>query len=264
MLKQKIMICAFVSIMACSYAQLTKSYSETIAEGSINSGQTTWECEIEFSLCEDGKYELRLNNTHHSMVWYDETTGRPMYSVNTLYYSISEGKYEVQNDTLFLTDTRTHHRIVYTFEHPYCIKPVKTFPFLINKIFTDEQVDYTYYSYDCDEFVDFVPTKIETRVEEFKKENTQEYFIAKGRYSSGPLTMELKNEEEYEISFKFDTFESKIDILLFSGTWKRDGNILYLWDTNFEHQFYGLIREDGIEFLFSRWWNDWVLKKNLE
>ena len=62
MLKQKIIICALVCFVSCSYAQLVKSYSETIATESTYDGYSTTEYIIEFFLCEDGKYELRLKN----------------------------------------------------------------------------------------------------------------------------------------------------------------------------------------------------------
>jgi len=255
MLKQKIIICAFVCFVSCSYAQLVKSYSETIATEFIDG--ITRKIDIEFFLCEDGKYELRLNDTYSGrLLNYDLTW--EAHSINTVYYGISEGKYEIRNDTLFFTDLDTHHQMVYTLDHHY-MKPVKTFPFLQNKIFTDEQEDYTYYSHDCYEFSFDVPIKNEKKIKKFKKANTQEYLLEKNRYSWGPLTIELNKDAKFEISLIFDLSDSKIDLLLFSGIWSRRGNILTLWDTNFEQQLFGLIREEGIELLINRWWNDFVL-----
>ena len=258
MLKQKIIICALICFASCSYAQLVKSYSETIATEFTDHSTTKYI--IEFSLCEDGKYELLLNDTYSSKLWNYDPTWPISGDDDIIYYGISEGKYEIRNDTLFFTDSDTHHQIVYTLDHFY-MKPVKTFPFLQNIIFTDEQKDYTYYSYDCYRFSNDVPIKNEKRIKKHKKENTQKYLLETNRYNCGALTIDLNKDAKFEISFISDLSESKIDLLLFSGIWSRKGNILTLWDTNFEHQFYGLIYEDGVELLLNRWWKDLIFKK---
>jgi hypothetical protein len=258
-----IIFCILHCIIACSYAQLEKYYSVNIKEFEDNYDRSYngHSYDLKISLCKDGNYEIWLVSTSLSGLYFDDDD---MISDEIVfYYYISDGGYEIKNDTLFLTDSYTHYQMVYKFDTT-CVYPVKTFPFLKNKIFSD--ISQIYYSPPkCSEVFEEI-TSIEEKVSEFRETNIQENLLTKGSYwFHYKYEIKLSEDNKYELILgNLDIDYFTFDLLLFSGTWKRDGNILYLWDTNFEHQFYGLIRKDGIEFLFNRWWNDWVLKKNLE
>ena len=239
MMRKIIIICVFSGIISCSYAQLAKFYSINIANDSKNI-QTY---DLAFVLCEYEKYAMWLVES------YDETW----------YYFISEGKYKVNDDTLILTDFYTHHQMKYKFDNPY-VYPVITFPFMTGKVFIDYgQRD----SAKCE--IIKVPQSAK-EISDFKKENNQEYTLEKGLYKFFKWKIELADDNKFEIHLNVDLYytrnsDSSLDLLLFTGTWKRDGNILLLWDTNFEHQFYGFIREDGIELPGFSFFKEPVFKK---
>ena len=237
MLKQKIIICAFMCLVSCSYAQLVRSYSETIAIEFID--DFTTECIIEFFLYRDGKYELRLNKTFSA----------PPICAQILYYGISEGKYKLRKNTLFFTDSYTHHQFVYQFDSIY-LRPVKTYSFLMDKVFIDdgdrtslEQKDYR---------ENEIPVK--KTLTNLKKKKSQK--IIEGTYFFWDFQFVLNKGNQFELSFNKGTLnpldkQSELNLLFFTGKWKQKGNKLILSDTNFQHKFYGLIREDGIElFVF--------------
>jgi len=267
---KKIILFFFIFISLCSYAQLPKYYSVTLSEDSLYSEQKR-SFVLDFFLCENSEYEMRLTENTTSRGYYDENTGASIGHSEEIYYYISYGKYEINNDTLLLTDLYTHHKMVYKFDNSYAkifgvdnvyIEPIKTFPFLINKIFTDwEQLYHIHYEVECDEMFDGIPIEIEERISDFIKEGTQENSLEKGQYSFGTWNIKLFDDEKYEVSLELNLFDSKLDLLLFIGTWKREENILMLWDTNLEHQFYGLILEDGIELLLFYIYNSAIFKK---
>ena len=91
-----------------------------------------------------------------------------------------------------------------------------------------------------------------------------------GLYQYGYFfNVKLDIDNKYEFSFKVwedslkcGSSEPYYYLIISTGTWDRQGNILTLWDTNLQHKFYGLIRKDGsIELLFFRWVEDMVFKK---
>jgi len=181
----------------------------------------------------------------------------------SLYYYISNGSYKIKNDTLLLTDSYTHHQMAYKFDSVYA-DPVKTFPFMMEYTFTDFGKMYDYY-YDwvkCDLSNEFsIPVEIEKRISDFKKENTQENPLEQGKYFWGPYEIKF-TDERYTLNLNLNVHNSsKLELLFFTGKWEREGNILTLWDTNFDHQFYGLIREDGIDLLIFAIFDTLVFKR---
>ena len=267
MIKQKILLIILMCIVSYSYAQLTKYYSVTIKKSDENyyGSFRSYSYDIEFFLCKDGNYEMRLDENYASTI--DD---------HVMYYFISYGKYVIKNDTLILTDSYTHHQMMFKFDNSYAelfekdniyMEPVKTFPFLMDKVFTDwEQLHHTHYNVECGEMFGNVPIEIEEKISNFRKESTQAIPLEIGKYWFGSYVIELTDENKYEIHLYFDLCDSQnstdsLILLFFTGKWERDGNILTLWDTNFEHQFYGLIREDGIELLLFRW-QDVIFRKD--
>jgi hypothetical protein len=229
---------------------------------------------LDFFVCENSEYEMRLTRNSTSKGYYDENTGASIGHSDEIYYYISYGKYEINNDTLLLTDSYTHHQMVFKFDNTYAelfgkenmyVEPIKAFPFLMDKIFTDwEQQHDAHYEVECGEMFNEVSIEINKRISDFKKESAIEYLLEKGNYYWGSYEITLTGNERYELRLNLNKFDnSKLNLLLFSGTWKRDGNILILWDTNFEHQFYGLIWEDGIELLLFAIYDSPIFKREI-
>jgi len=241
MSKKKYIFCVLVSIISCSFAQPVKYYSINIAKDF----KGLYYYNLDISLCEDDRYNIYLISDNSCSI------GSVMW-----HYYISEGIYKIKNDTLILTDLYTNHKVIYKFDNPY-LYPVKTFPFMMDKVF----IDYgQIFSAMCKNIRNDFLT--EEKVSAFKRENSQENPLEKGIYWFSKWTIELSDNEKYELRLQnLHLDDSTFDLLLFTGTWRRDGNILLLWDTNFEHQFYGLIREDGIELLGFSFFDDPVFKK---
>ncbi|MDR2971957.1 MAG: hypothetical protein LBU83_08525 [Bacteroidales bacterium] len=241
MMKKSLIFCILIGVTFCSFAQIIKHYSVNIATNTRN----THYYDFELSLCENSNYRMSLIS--HSSGIFDAII---------FHYYISAGNYEVKNDTLILTDSYMHHQMIYKFDKPY-VYPVQVFPFMMNKVF----IDYGKTSFEkCDDM--FKVISIEEEINNFRKENIQEFPLEKGLYKFhyefyDRCEIEFFEDEKFEIRFNFDLGDYKnseksinsIVLPLYIGTWERDGNILILWDTNFEHQFYGLIRKEGIELL---------------
>ena len=254
MMKKNIVFCVLISTIFCSYAQLTKYYSVTIKKSDENYYGIfrSYSYDLKFYLCECGNYYIRL----------DENSTGSMDAHTTLYY-ISYGSYKIKNDTLLLTDSYTHHQMIFKFDDTYA-EPVKVFPFMMDYVFTDlgKIQDYYYNWVKCDLFDEFpIPIEIEKRISDFKKENTQENPLEQGKYFWGPYEIKF-TDERYKLSLNLNVpNNSKLELLFFIGKWEREGNILTLWDTNFEHPFYGLIREDGIDLLIFAIYDSLIFKK---
>jgi hypothetical protein len=174
---------------------------------------------------------------------------------------ISEGNYEVKNDTIAFTDPYTHHQLLYRLDST-SLNPVKTYPFMEEIIFKDY---YKVCRIENSNIGEEIP--VEKIVSNFEKTNTQNNHFEEGTYKyesffGTRFELNLNSDKTYEFNFKEkEIYPLSLDnqlvlYLVFStGTWERKGEILMLWDTTLQHQFYGLIREDGIELLFFRWEN---------
>ena len=179
-------------------------------------------------------------------------------------YTISIGRYEVKNDTILLTDSYTRCKM--SFQLDSCLIPIKTYSFMKEIVYKN------YYICGKMEKNNLVEIIAEKLASDFEAESTKnnpftEGFYRYEFYRGERFEIKLDKDNKYEFCFK--AFEesflsSKLDLYLVisTGTWERQGNILTLWDTNLQHKFYGLIRKDGtIEFLFFRWTVDMIFKK---
>jgi hypothetical protein len=150
-----------------------------------------------------------------------------------------------------------------------CIKPINTFPFLKDFVF---KMGIGFCFPEEEEHI-IAENSTEIIAKDYEEANIDHYHFEAGIYKyllpdSARFEIELNEDKKYELRCK-EEFKSyfpeyiflKMDYLFSLGTWERKGNVLYLWDTNLEHQFYGLIRENGIELLFNREWKDLVFKK---
>lgn len=243
------------------YAQLLRHYYISLPKYT----RTNDYCNLVFSLCKNGSFTYNLNNDDMSEFMMD--------------YYTSKGNYEIKNNIVVFTDFYTHLQLQYQLDtciksvnlrmlyHPdsSCLKPVKTFPFMKDIVLKD-------YHATCFNFLETkhiikeCPAKIVAK--NYKKTKTKNFHFEDGNYryylsENIRLEIELNENKKYEIRCKeeYRLFSEEMNLLFSFGIWQRKGNILMLWDTNLEHQFYGLIREDGIEVLFCRWWKDLVFKK---
>jgi hypothetical protein len=221
-------------------------------------------CFLGITLCEDGYYRLG---------WCDDS------DAFTMGYPLSEGYYEIINDTIILNDVDTDLKLIYLFDtccikrkityYPFyyevildsCIKPLKTYPFMKDVTFND------YYKRNCN-YNSYTIAEIPVAkvISDSKKLNSKENQFEEGVYKyfmpGSRLEIQLKDDKKYALCFINEQERShRLQLDISSGTWNREGNIIKLWDTNLEHQFYGLVREDGIVLLLSRWWNDCVFKR---
>jgi len=204
----------------------------------------------------DGNYCIKLEKNSE----FDVILLRPI---------ISSGKYEVENNLIVLTDSYTQCKMLFQLENSN-LKPVNTFPFIKDLAFKD------YYVCGSVEKEDWMnETTVKKLVGDFEKKNpftehlTKDELIKLNPFTDGLYRYEFYRGERFEIKldknnkyeFSFKVFEesfisSKLDLFLIisTGTWNREGNILKLWDTNLKHHFYGLIHKDGsVELLFFQW-----------
>jgi len=206
----------------------------------------------------DGNYLIELMNF-------------PSFPINKDYY-ISVGKYEINNNIIYLTDSYTGCKMSFRLDS-INLKPIKTYPFMSKLIYNEYDICGRLKKNDR-----IKETTVENLVSDFKTKNINTNPLAEGLYrfeyfSRNRFETKLNKDGKYEFCFKYlgdsQSFR-KIDrsyfpelyLVISTGTWERKGNILVLWDTNLQHKFYGLIRKDGsIEFLFFRWVDDMIFKK---
>ena len=212
-----------------------------------------------FFLDKDGNYEINLEENHYS-------------DVQIMGYTISAGKYEIKDKIIYLTDSYTGCKMLFQLDG-LGLKPLKTYPFM-KKLFYNEY----YVCGGIDKNNRFKETTAEKLVSDFKKKNIKTHPFTEGVYrfeyfSGNRFETTLNKDGKYEFCFKYlgksqsshkiyRSYFPELYLVISAGTWERKGNILVLWDTNLQHKFYGLIREDGnIEFLFFRWVDDMIYKK---
>jgi hypothetical protein len=243
------------------YAQLLRHYHISLPKYI----RTNDYCDLVLVLNKNGSFTYSLSNNS----WE-----------NFIDYYTLEGNYEIKNDNIVFTDVYTHLQLFYKLDSclksvnyrrlyqpdSSCIKPVKTFPFMKDIVFKD------YLALGCivekNHIIKECPAKKIARG--YKKANSKNSYFEDGIYTyqlseESRLEIALNEDKKYELRCKeeFRLFSEEMNLLFSFGTWERKGNVLYLWDANLEHQFYGLIREDGIEVLFCRWWKDLIFKKQL-
>jgi len=247
-MKKILILCILISWVLHSYPQLIRLYSIDLPK--YSSSESLSEFSLSFSLDMNGNYDISMRNYNPSII---------------MDYPISDGNYDIRNDTLILTDSYTHNQLFYKLDSS-SVTPLKTYPFMKEIVFKD------YYKIanitkNVNEDI-----SIEKIISDFETKNNQNNPFEEGIYTDkgfldSRYELKLSNDKKYVFSFKEEELyplsrKLQLHLIFSAGTWEREGNVLLLWDTNFEHHFYGLIREDGIELLFFRW-EDVVFKKKL-
>jgi hypothetical protein len=234
-------------ITSHSYNLLSRFYSIDFPKSS--SSNSSIGCSFSLHLCKNGNYYIDL--------MYGD------YEVHTI-YPLSFGKYDIINDTVVLTDSYYKYQLLFQLDS--CLIPIQTYPFMKELVYKDY---YKVCNLGGEKHKEEIP--IEKKIKDFKTANIHQCNRFEEniyRYVSFGTRCELKLffDNEYKLNFAVNSmslFPSSMDLhlILSTGTWERNGNILTLWDTNLQHNFYGLIREDGIELLFFRWVDDMIFKK---
>jgi len=251
-MKKTLILFALICTVSFSYAQLGRFYPINFPKYSFPKGLSQFGFTL--FLYKDGNYKIELER-------------EPLSDVIITGYTISIGKYVVKNNSIVLTDSYTGSKMLFQLGSSN-LKPVKTFPFMKDIVFKEY---YEYYrssepSYKMKE------TTAEKLVKEFEEKNIKNNPFTEGLYRFEYMRGErfdiILHNDKYEFSFKLWEnlpFSVKVELdlclIISTGTWERNGNILMLWDTNLQHKFYGLIREDGIELLFFRWVDDMIFIK---
>lgn len=199
------------------------------------------------SLCDDGSYNMDLSG------WWE---------VSLIYFT-SDGSYEIKNDTLILIDSYSHHSLLFNIDSTL-LTPIKAYPFM-------SEIEFKEYSKAGSIMKKvYEDVSIEKLVNDFVTKNIQENYFEEGIYAYDAATrfeLNLKKDKKYQFCLKSETlnplsYKLNFNLIFSTGTWERKGNLLLLWDTNLEHQFYGLIHEDGIQLLILRCQDDIFKRKH--
>jgi len=237
-MKKKLILCVLICITSYSYAQFIRDYS--IVLPNYSSAKTISGYSLHFVLSGDSSYRVGITDYNQEII---------------ISIPVSDGNYEIKNDTILLTDSYTHYQLLYQLDST-SLYPIKTYPFMKEMVLKD------YYKFTQISKHDYEEISIEKIVNDFEIKHNKDYDFEEGIYVYdiwGPrFELRLKSNKMFEFSYKEEDMSplySKLELYLifFTGTWERKGNVLLLWNTNLEHQFYGLIREDGIKLLFFRW-----------
>jgi len=252
----------FTKFISYSYAQLSNSYSIDIAK------QKDLTYILDFNLYENGKFILDFTEMY---IIHPTNVINSFGDAQIIKFPLYQGEYKLIKDTLILFDSFTHIQLVYLFNKNFLL-PIKTFPFLKRKAFIDHGHRTT-----LGNRIEIENTSIDKRIKDFEKINLQNNKFEDGVYvyqidADTRFEIVLSDDKTYEFCFKSYQYISKLELCVnfSSGTWKRNGNILKLWDTHLQHTYYGLIWESGIEFLFFHWEdviyvrNDTNIVKNYE
>ena len=239
-------LCISLSFSSNTYAQLTNSYSIIIDETETKKNEYDHliiSNSLYVNLYEDHTYTIGIIDFHWSASLFDPSVG----NVDIMTFYLSIGEYKTTNNFIILTDSYTHYQFLYQFDSLY-LRPVKTYPFLMEKVFIDNGERTNLEEKDNRETIPAKRAIINT-----KKTNSQTK-IKEGRYFFWKFELVLNKDNKFELFFKKKSLDnlnnqSELNLLFFTGKWKCKGKTLILGDTNFEHQFYGLIWEDGIELL---------------
>jgi hypothetical protein len=265
-MKKLLNLLVLLFITFFSYAQFSRFYIVDLPKYSSPTKSSNYN--LYFSLCKDGSYGVHVEEN-------------PYFDMILTGFTISLGKYEVLKNTVILTDSYTGGKMSFQIVNSFSdslifsptkpvslLKPLKTFPFIKNLVF-----DVSTPCGNGESWYKMKEVTAEKIVHDFKIKSIKNIFFKEGLYrfeyihgEKFEIILDKDNKYEYSIKFwKKLPFSVKEELVLYlvisSGDWEREGNILTLWDTNLQHKFYGLIREDGIEFLFFRWVEDMIFKK---
>ncbi len=281
-MKKVFILFALIYFIPFSYAHLSRFYIIDLPQyGSL---ERLSNFHLYFDMCDDGSYGIHFER-------------KPYLDMIETGYTISIGKYEIKNDVVVLTDSYTDCKMLFQLNSSN-LKPLKTFPFIKELPFKEYYIGSSSY----EPYFKMKETTAEKLVKEFEAKNLSNHpfleglskfttknnpfidrfskFISDGLikglyryeyefYRGERFEIKLDKDNKYEFNFKVWKYSpsSKKDeldlcLIISSGIWARQGNILTLWDINLQHNFYGLIRKDGsIELLFFRWGEDMIFKK---
>jgi hypothetical protein len=254
-----LVLCIYVTIPSNTYAQFANSYSIIIDRTETKKNEydhLITSNSLYVSLYEDHTYTIGIIDFHWSASLFDSSVG----NMSIMAFHLSIGEYETTDNFIILTDSYTHHQFLYQFDSLY-LRPLKTYPFLMEKVFIDDGERTNLEEKDSRETI-----PVKKAITDIKKTNSQKK-IKEGTYFYSRFQLVLHENNQFELFFKKESLDnlnnqSELNLLFFTGKWKCKGKILILGDTNFEHKFYGLIREEGIElFVFPM--EDIVFTKEL-
>ncbi len=150
---------------------------------------------------------------------------------------ISYGTFYQKNDTLILKD-KIHNFIIYLLYKDNRVKVIKSFSWMKNlNYYFFVSADYKPVNYKLKE----PSINILKKNTIYQRNNKQNYIFKTGKYIAKSYwyvnALYLSPDNTYKIIFK--------DIILSEGIWKRNKNVIELWDTSIKHTFYLLTKKDG-------------------
>ncbi len=265
-MKKLILLLALALMQNLVYSQMDKKTFSSLLlkdiendfEGYLEEGDTPGYISYTYilSLCENSFFKILIEYVSASAGFGD--FGGDIEKGNYLY---AWGKYDFQDSTLLLTSIYTKAQWEYKPGNGFLI-PVKTSDFMKGKILEEAP---SYHIRECS-LMSYDSTAHE-KIDKFQKENiTQNVFedgVYQNNYYDSPflsLCLSLTKDSTFYLYYSvyselrkdltvagFNIWTpsrmSKNDILLSSGTWQRNGNILELYDTSLEHVFYVLIHK---------------------
>ncbi len=194
-----------------------------------------------------GNYKLKSYTLNKGYIVYSLTLYKNnLYEFENLdinsddfFYSkyISYGFFTKKGDTLIFNDKLNSFKILALYKND-SITLIKSFKWLLNKTYTFNS-----------EIEDSIPSSLMFKEFSYSLQKQNKYYndsyneifkLRLGKYNTiGEWYDELylMPDKTYKLIFK--------RIVLSEGTWKRDKNIIELWDISLKHSFYLLIKRDG-------------------
>jgi TonB family protein len=176
-------------------------------------------CSVEFH--ENGCYELELSKN----VTSDIIVG----------LLLSYGRFEIKDSKIILYDDVYKYSMILSVCENKKLKVLEGFCCIMFRNFIYESPSY---EYDC-------MNKPETTYAEHQKEralykttHTTVYPLESGLYFGTFSQLNLQSNDRYTLYF--------YNILISEGTWGKEGNEIYLYDTNLHHNFYVLVEEETL------------------
>jgi hypothetical protein len=222
------------------YPQINRNYSVTLFSIPFYEDTVDFTCAIElfqdgvYSVCWGSGYVLISNDM--AIRW------------NVM---ISSGVYTIHDSILSLKDTYTKSCWTYQMKNSMLF-PLQVPPFLKSHklspafVLCEREENYAEISSKKSDFIKKHPNKECFTTGLYYNSNA--YFLHFYRNKKYQLYFDVPwQNDEVKLTGKIERCKNikKKDILLSSGTWYRDGNVLVLHDTSLHHDFYALIHGDG-------------------